>query len=254
MVEFTNKFKQRLLNGEQQIGLWSGLSSNLVADILSDAGFDWVCVDMEHSPNEIATVLSQFQALAQHDCSAMVRPPWRDPVIVKRLLDSGAQTILFPMVETVADARDCVASTRYPPNGIRGVSLMQRGNRFGRNPNYVKEADTQICRLMQIESLQGVENLKAITEVDGVDGFFFGPADLSAEMGMIGQMTHPDVLAILDKAFDICQAANKPAGTLWPSEDLVRQCLEKGYAYVGVGADLAILSRESKALADKYKK
>ena len=191
MAGFTNKFKTRLLNGEQQIGLWSSLCSNLVADVLSDAGFDWVCVDMEHSPNEIGTVLSQLQALAQHDCATMVRPPWRDPVIVKRLLDSGAQTILFPMVETAEDARECVSSTRYPPDGIRGVSLMQRGNRFGRNPDYVKEADSQICRLMQIESKKGVENLEAMTKVDGVDGFFFGPADLSAEMGMIGQMTAP---------------------------------------------------------------
>ncbi len=254
MKPFTNKFKAKLLKGEQQIGLWSSLCSNLVADVLSDAGFDWVCVDMEHSPNEIGTVLSQFQALAQHDCSAMVRPPWRDPVIIKRLLDSGAQTILFPMVETADDARECVAATRYPPDGIRGVSLMQRGNRFGRNSNYIHEADAQICRLMQIESKKGVANLAEITKVDGVDGFFFGPADLSAEMGMIGQMTHPDVLAVLDEAFAICQAANKPAGTLWPMEDLVRQSLAKGYAYVGVGADLAILSRESTALAQKYKK
>ncbi|MEL0106581.1 MAG: HpcH/HpaI aldolase/citrate lyase family protein [Rhodospirillaceae bacterium] len=253
MAKFTNRFKERLIKGEQQIGLWSTLCSNWVADVLSDAGFDWVCVDMEHSPNDIASVLGQLQALAQNDCSALVRPPWREPVIVKRLLDAGAQSLVFPMVETADDARECVAATRYPPEGIRGVSLMQRGNRFGKNPNYVHEADEAICRLMQIESKKGLANIEEIAAVDGVDGFFFGPADLSAEMGMIGQMTHPDVLALLDEGFAKCQAVNKPAGTLWPSEDLIRACLEKGYAYIGVGADLAILSRETAALAKKYK-
>ncbi len=253
MAGFTNRFKERLQKGKQQIGFWSSLCSNLVADVLSDAGFDWVCIDMEHSPNEIGTVLGQFQALAQNDCPALVRPPWRDPVIVKRLLDIGAQTLVFPMVETAEDARDAVASTRYPPDGIRGVSLMQRGNRFGRNPDYVHEAGDAICRLMQIESKKGIANIEEIAGVDGVDGFFFGPADLSAEMGIIGQMTHPDVLAVLDEAFAKCQAMNKPAGTLWPSEDLIRQSLEQGYAYVGVGADLAILSRETTALAEKFK-
>ncbi|MEQ8196379.1 MAG: HpcH/HpaI aldolase/citrate lyase family protein [Rhodospirillales bacterium] len=250
---FRNRFKERLLTGERQIGLWSTLCSNLVADVLSDAGFDWICVDMEHSANEIGTVLGQLQALAQHGCDAIVRPPWRDPVAVKRLLDAGAQSILFPMVETAEDAERAVASTRYPPKGIRGVSLMQRGNRFGRDADYVREADSRICRLMQIESLKGLNNIEEIAAVDGVDGFFFGPADLSAEMGLIGQMTHPDVLKALDVGLEKCRAFKKPAGILWGTDDLIRQSINKGYAYVAVGADLAILARETAALARKYK-
>ncbi|MEX2449544.1 MAG: HpcH/HpaI aldolase/citrate lyase family protein [Rhodospirillales bacterium] len=253
MGNFRNRFKERLLGGDRQIGLWSTLCSNLVADVLSDAGFDWVCIDMEHAPNEVGTVLGQLQALAQHDCAAIVRPPWRDPVAVKRLLDVGAQSILFPMVETAEQAERAVASTRYPPQGIRGVSLMQRGNRFGRDADYAHEADGQICRLVQIESVKGLNNIEEIAAVEGVDGFFFGPADLSAEMGLIGQMTHPDVLKALDVGLEKCIKAEKPAGILWGADDLIRQSLDKGYAYVAVGADLAILARETAALAKKYK-
>ena len=248
-----NPFKRAIAKGQLQIGLWSSLVSNISADILSDAGYDWIVVDMEHSSNEIGTVLAQLQALHGGTATPMVRPPWNDPVIVKRILDIGAQTLLFPMIDTAEQAALAVAATRYPPKGIRGVSLNQRGNRYGRVKNYTDVVEDELCIIVQIESQKGMANLEAIAAVDGVDGVFFGPADLSAGIDLIGQLSHEKVHAVLLDGLKRCKAAGKPAGILTGIEADAKKFIDAGYTFVAVGADQGILAKESVALRQRFK-
>ncbi|MDX1605195.1 MAG: HpcH/HpaI aldolase/citrate lyase family protein, partial [Candidatus Competibacterales bacterium] len=192
-----NRFKAAIRAGRPQLGLWSNLCSNLAAEVIATAGYDWILLDMEHAPNDLATVLSQLQALAAGPAMPIVRPPWNEPVMVKRLLDLGVFTLLFPMVQSAEEAAAAVASTRYPPDGIRGVALSHRGNRFGQIEDYFSRVGAELCVLVQIETRAALERIDEIAAVDGVDGVFFGPADLSADMGLLGQPGHPEVSAAI---------------------------------------------------------
>lgn len=248
-----NHFKRAIAEGRLQVGLWSTLASNISGDILADAGYDWIVIDMEHSPNEIGSVLAQLQALARGTTTPIVRPPWSDPVTVKRLLDIGAQTLLFPMIETAEQAQRAVAATRYPPRGIRGVSLNQRANRYGRVANYTDVVEDELCVIVQIETVKGLGNLEAIAAVDGVDGLFFGPADLSASLGLIGQLSHAKVHETLLEGLARSRAAGKPAGILTGIETDAKKFIDAGYTFVAVGSDQGLLSRETLALRRRFK-
>jgi len=248
-----NTFKQALAEMRPQIGLWSTLSSNIASEVLACAGYDWVVIDMEHSPNEIPTVYTQLQSYDPSPTSAVIRLPWNDPVVVKRVLDIGAFSLLFPMIQTVEEAEKAVASTRYPPRGIRGVSLNQRGNRYGRIASYVKEFENELCITVQIETRAALERVEDIAAVDGVDGIFFGPADLSADMGYLGQPGHPTVKEALSDGLAKCRQAGKPAGILTAVEADSIHWLKEGYVFVAVGTDTAILGRGADALLARIK-
>lgn len=243
-----NTFKRALAEMRPQIGLWSTLSSNLASEVLAHAGYDWVVVDMEHSPNEIPTVYTQLQSYDPSPTAAVIRLPWNDPVVVKRVLDIGAFSLLFPMIQTVEEAKKAVASTRYPPRGIRGVSLNQRGNRYGRIASYASEFETELCITVQIETTAALGRVDEIAAVDGIDGIFFGPADLSADMGYLGQPGHPEVKAALAEGLVKCRKAGKPAGILTAAEADSIHWLKEGYVFVAVGTDTAILARGADAL------
>lgn len=243
-----NTFKRALAEMRPQIGLWSTLSSNLASEVLAHAGYDWVVVDMEHSPNEIPTVYTQLQSYDPSPTAAVIRLPWNDPVVVKRVLDIGAFSLLFPMIQTVEEAKKAVASTRYPPRGIRGVSLNQRGNRYGRIASYASEFETELCITVQIETTAALGRVDEIAAVDGIDGIFFGPADLSADMGYLGQPGHPEVKAALAEGLAKCRKAGKPAGILTAAEADSIHWLKEGYVFVAVGTDTAILARGADAL------
>src|SRR5829696_7653546 len=182
-----NKFKQNLTSGKQQIGLWSSLSSAAATEILCDSGFDWILIDTEHPPNETPMVADQLRAASMGRASADVRPAWNDAVILKRLLDVGVQTLLVPFVQSAEEAARAVAATRYPPRGMRGVASVHRANRYGRVTDYFARADEEMCVLVQLETRAAVDALEEIAVVDGVDGVFIGPSDLSASMGFLGQ-------------------------------------------------------------------
>lgn len=248
-----NAFKQALAKMRPQIGLWSTLSSNIGSEVLAHAGYDWIVVDMEHSPNEVPGVYSQLQSYDPSPSSAVVRLPWNDPVVVKRVLDIGAYSVLFPMIQTVEEAQAAVASTRYPPRGIRGVSLNQRGNRYGRIQNYTADFEKELCITVQIETTAALKRVPEIAAVDGVDGVFFGPADLSADMGFLGQPGHPEVKAALAEGLAMCKKAGKPAGILTGAEDDSIHWLKEGYVFVAVGTDTAILSRGADALLGRIR-
>jgi 4-hydroxy-2-oxoheptanedioate aldolase len=248
-----NPFKRALKAGQQQIGLWSSLASHVSVEILAGAGYDWLLLDMEHAPNELPMVHSQLQACAGTSTHPVVRPPWNDMVTIKRLLDSGAQTLLIPYVETEEEARHAVAYTRYPPEGVRGYASAARASGFGRIKDYPQLCADEICVLVQIESRLGLQNLEKIAAVEGIDGVFIGPGDLSAALGHVGDIRHADVQAAVEESITRIVATGKPAGILIGDEALARRYIELGCLFTAVGSDIGLLARHAEQLAARFK-
>ncbi|MBO9355487.1 4-hydroxy-2-oxoheptanedioate aldolase [Bordetella petrii] len=250
----TNQFKRALRAGQPQIGLWAGLASPYTAEICAGAGFDWLLIDGEHAPNTLQTVLGQLQAVAAYPVAPVVRPPWNDFVQIKQLLDAGAQTLLVPMIQSAAEAAAAVSAMRYPPAGIRGLgSALARSSRWNRIPDYVQRANDEMCLLVQIETPQGVQALDEILAVEGVDGVFIGPADLSASMGHLGNAGHPEVRAAIDDAIVRIVRAGKAAGILHADPAQARHYLALGATFVAVGVDASLLARATEKLASDFK-
>ena len=249
-----NRFKQRLCSGETQIGLWLGLADAYCAELAANAGFDWLLIDGEHAPNDLRGMLGQLQAIAPYASQAIIRPVVGDSALIKQLLDIGAQTLLVPMVESADQARELVRAMHYPPQGIRGVgSALARASRWNSISGYLDQADAQMCLLVQIENLEGLANLDAIAQVDGVDGVFIGPADLSASMGYRGNPGHPAVQAAIEDAIARVRQAGKAAGILSADPTLARRYIELGAAFVAVGVDTTVLMRGLQSLAATFK-
>lgn len=249
-----NSFKQRLRSGEAQIGLWLGLADAYCAELAANAGFDWLLIDGEHAPNDLRGMLSQLQAVAPYSSQAVIRPVIGDTALIKQVLDLGAQTLLVPMVESAEQARQLVKAVHYPPNGVRGVgSALARASRWNSIPGYLDLADEQMCLLVQIENKEGLANLDEILSVEGIDGVFIGPADLSAALGHRGNPGHPEVQAIIEDAIVRIGQAGKAAGILSADEKLARRYIELGAAFVAVGVDTTVLMRGLQTLASKFK-
>ncbi|MSU88771.1 4-hydroxy-2-oxo-heptane-1,7-dioate aldolase [Rhodobacteraceae bacterium 2CG4] len=249
-----NAFKRGLQAGEVQYGLWVSLCSGLAADIVADVGYDWLLVDMEHSPSGIETVLHQMQAIQPHGSTALVRPPWNEPVQVKRLLDAGAPGFLFPMVQTAGEAAAAVAACRYPPAGMRGVSGVHRGNRWGRDAQYLEQVEDETCVLVQVETAAALERAEQIATVEGVDGVFFGPADIAASMGKVGRPADPEVWEAIFAAAARVRARGVPTGTLIGDPGLIARCLDEGFLFVAVGTDHGLLARGAEALLAQHRR
>lgn len=254
MIDHTNRFKRALAAGEPQIGLWIALADPYAAEICAGAGFDWMLLDGEHSPADVRTILSQLQAAAAYPAHAVVRPPIGDAVIIKRLLDLGAQTLLVPMVDTAEQAAAMVAATRYPPRGVRGVGAgLARASRWGLIDDYVRNADEEICLLLQVETVTGIRHLDEIAATDGVDGVFIGAVDLSASMGYRGQAGHPAVRKAVSDAIARIRDAGKAAGVLNADIAGARAALAEGATFVAVGADTMLLAEATRRLAAEFK-
>jgi 4-hydroxy-2-oxoheptanedioate aldolase len=247
-------FRDRIVGSDRpQVGMWVSSGSPLVAEICAGAGLDWLLIDGEHSPIGLETITALLQAVAPYPVTPLVRAPSGDAVLLKQLLDLGAQNVLVPMVDTAEQARAVVRAVRYPPRGVRGVgSALARGARWNRVEGYTQDADRYVSLFVQVESATGVANAAAIAAVDGVDGVFVGPSDLAASMGMLGQQTHPDVTAAVLKAFEAVRAAGKPVGVNAFDPPVAKAYLDAGASFVLVGADVAMLARGSEALADRW--
>jgi 4-hydroxy-2-oxoheptanedioate aldolase len=248
-----NQFKRGIKADKPQIGLWSSLSSHYSVEVIAGSGFDWLLLDTEHSPNDLENVVTQLQAVSAYPTTAIVRPAWNDMVLIKRFLDVGVQTLLIPYVQTPEEAAQAVAYTRYPLRGVRGVAGTTRATRFGRVKDYFKRAEEELCVLVQVETRLGLDNLEAIANTDGVDGVFIGPADLSAGLGHLGDMTHPEVKKAIDDAIGRIRKSGKAPGILTGVEAEARHYLEIGCLFVAVGADVGLLARESEKLCAKFK-
>lgn len=225
----SNPFKRGLLRGETQIGLWLSSTSSYMAEIAATSGYDWLLIDGEHAPNTIQDLYHQLQAIAPYASQPVIRPVEGNRSLIKQVLDIGARTLLVPMVDTAEQAREVVSATRYPPIGSRGVGAgVARAARWGRVENYMAEANDELCLLIQVESRTALENLDAILEVDGIDGVFIGPADLSASLGYPDDAGHPDVQRVIEQSIRRIRAAGKAAGFLAVDPAMAEKCLARG--------------------------
>lgn len=252
-----NPFKKALAEQRPQYGLWVSLMNPLVTEICAGAGFDWLLLDAEHTPNDPYNVLQQAQVIAAYPGThTIARVPMGHGYVgqglLKQYLDTGVQTILVPMVDTPEQARELVRCMRYPPDGLRGMAGA-RASRWGRIASYAKEANGQVCLLVQAETREAIANLDAIAATEGVDGVFIGPADLSAAYGHVGNPGHPEIQALIEDACKRIRKAGKAAGILTPDEAQARKYLDMGYTFIAVGLDSNILVRGTSALAARFK-
>jgi len=249
----TNDFKRALSQGEHQVGLWAAMASGYTTEIVAGAGFDWLLIDCEHAPNTVDSVLAQLQSVAAYPVEPVVRPGWNDPIEIKRLLDIGARTLLVPMIQSADEARAAVAATRYPPHGIRGVgSALARASRWNRFPDYLHEANEQMCVLLQVETRKGIESLGDICRVDGVDGVFIGPSDLAADYGHLGNPANTDMQTIIIDAVQRIRASGKAPGILTGAPHLARRYIDAGSLFTAVGVDATLLAKSAMDLAATF--
>lgn len=247
-----NTFKQALRNRQAQIGLWMGMASELSTEICAGAGFDWLLIDSEHTPNDLYRLMTQLQTIAGYDSQPVCRIPVGATALIKQVLDLGVPNLLVPMVDTPEQARALVQACRYPPQGIRGMAGA-RASRWGRYPRYAHEANEQICLLVQVETRLALSNLDAIAAIEGIDGVFIGPSDLSASMGHVGNAAHPEVQSAIEDAFARILKAGKAPGILTNDTVLNKRYLELGALFVAVGIDTQILMRGTTALLAQFK-
>jgi 2-dehydro-3-deoxyglucarate aldolase/4-hydroxy-2-oxoheptanedioate aldolase len=236
-----NRFKQAITSGRTPLGTWLVSGAASAAEAMGCAGFDFVVLDMEHTPIDMAQFVEILRTIEGTPAGVIARIPWNDMVTVKRALDAGAQSLMFPFVQSAEEARRAVAYTRYPPEGVRGVAAVHRASRQGTVPDYQRNAASELCVVVQIETLAALDALPAIAAVPGVDSLFIGPADLSASMGHLGNMTHPDVLAKLEEGARKCRDAGKPVGIVGPNPELVAKFIDFGFTWVAIGSDLGLM-------------
>ena len=235
-----NRFRAAVRSRERLIGCWASLASPIATELLGTVGFDWILLDAEHAPNDELTLIPQLMALKDSRSAPIVRPPANDAVIIKRMLDAGVFNLLIPFVDSAADARRAVAATRYPPQGIRGVSVGHRGNRFGSVTDYLQVANDNICVIVQIEGRAAVEAIDDIAAVEGVDGVFIGPSDLAAAFGHLGNPGHAEVQQAIAHVIERANAAGKPSGILAHMQQDADRYLAMGCTLVSVCADMGL--------------
>ncbi len=247
-----NPFKTLLartdLPGGYPVGTWIMSASHLVAEGVGCAGFDWGVVDMEHTPLDLQDLIHMLQAIAGTPMLPITRVPWNDTVMVKRVLDAGAQSLMFPFIQNADEARKAVAAAKYPPQGVRGMAAMSRGSRFGTVKDYFKVANDAVSVIVQIETPEAMARVEEIASVPGVDSLFFGPGDLSGAMGHVGNLLHDDVVQLMADGVRRCHAVGKPVGTVGGTPEAVAIYRASGFDYIGCASDLGLLMRNCAAV------
>lgn len=239
-----NPFKKAIVKGDVQIGLWLSTATPYIAEIAATAGYDWLLLDGEHAPNTIQTQFSQLQAVAPYQSHPVIRVAEGNRTLVKQALDIGAQTLLIPMINSAEEAKEMVSAMRYPPTGVRGVGAsIARASRWGRVSNYMQTAEENLCLLVQAETKAAIDNLDEIVQVDGVDGVFIGPADLSASLGYVDDAGHPEMQAVIEKSIKRIRSAGKAAGTLAVDPEMAKRCIEWGATFVAVAVDTMLFTQ-----------
>ncbi|EEB71444.1 HpcH/HpaI aldolase family protein [Phaeobacter italicus] len=249
-----NTFKEALAKGERQIGCWMSFADGQIAEIMGTCGFDWLVIDGEHAPNDIRSIRDQLIALTASPSHPVVRVPVGETWMIKQVLDAGAQTVLVPIVESADQARELVRACHYPPKGVRGVgATAARATMFGSVSEYIQTADQEVCLLVQVENRAGIDALDEILQVEGIDGVFIGPADLSTDMGHQGNSAHPEVRAAIADAITRIKAAGIAPGILGVSEEATQAYLDMGAQFLAVGIDVLVLAQNARALSQTWK-
>ncbi|MEM9529997.1 MAG: aldolase/citrate lyase family protein [Pseudomonadota bacterium] len=248
-----NRLLQKLQTGQPQYGLWLGIPDPSVGEMMAGAGFDWVVVDHEHGPFELRDVLSHLQAIAAYDVAPIVRSVDANPGLLKKLCDIGAQTLLVPMIDTPEQAAAVVDAVKYPPTGRRGMGTsMARAAGWNAIPNYIDDANGEMCVIVQAESAAAISNLKVIAATEGIDGVFFGPSDLSASLGHNGNVSHPEVVKTVTDGLRTVREAGKHAGVLCLDPAQTKDYVAAGASFVGVGVDALLIGNAARALATQF--
>lgn len=249
-----NTFKEALAKGERQIGCWMSFADGQIAEIMGTCGFDWLVIDGEHAPNDIRSIRDQLIALTASPSHPVVRVPVGETWMIKQVLDAGAQTVLVPIVESADQARELVRACHYPPKGVRGVgATAARATMFGSVSEYIQTADQEVCLLVQVENRAGIDALDEILQIEGIDGVFIGPADLSTDMGHQGNSAHPEVRAAIADAITRIKAAGIAPGILGVSEEATQAYLDMGAQFLAVGIDVLVLAQNARALSQTWK-
>ncbi len=247
-----NPFKTLLartdIPGGYPVGTWVMSASPVVAEAVGCAGFDWGVVDMEHTPLDLQDLVHMLQAIAGTGMLPITRVPWNDTVMVKRVLDAGAQSLMFPFIQNADEARKAVAAAKYPPHGVRGMAAMSRGSRFGTVKDYFKVANDAVSVILQIETPEAMARVEEIASVPGVDSLFFGPGDLSGAMGHVGNLMHEDVVKLMADGVKRCHAVGKPVGTVGGTPESVAVYRQSGFDYIGCASDLGLMMRNCAAV------
>jgi 2-dehydro-3-deoxyglucarate aldolase/4-hydroxy-2-oxoheptanedioate aldolase len=243
-MAFENHVKQMLKEGKKTAGAWLQIASPFTAEIMSQAGFDWLMIDMEHGPGDILTLVSQLQAMKGTDAIALVRAPWNDFVTIKRILDTGVHGLLIPYVNTREEAESAVRACRYPPQGIRGVAGSPRAQGYGQNVQaYLQQANDEVLLITAVETPTAVTNLDDILGVDGVDGIFIGPMDLATNMGHLGDPRHPEVQEAIAEIEGKVLESGKVLATISGSWEQAQRLYGRGYQMVMLMADGVSLAK-----------
>jgi 4-hydroxy-2-oxoheptanedioate aldolase len=249
-----NLFRAALETGTTQYGVWLGIPDQSAAEILAGAGFDWLLIDQEHGAFELREVLTHLQVMAAYDVAPIVRPADGDPTLLKKLCDVGAQSFIVPMIDTAEEAAAVVSAVKYPPDGMRGMGTsLARAARWNAVPGYTGQANDEMVVVVQAETTTAIGNLEGIANTPGIDGVFIGPSDLSASMGHVGNVSHPEVVETIDNALNTIRAAGKHAGILCLDHTMVAHYEECGANFIGVGVDTLLLGNAARRLAARYK-
>ncbi|NBY71668.1 MAG: 4-hydroxy-2-oxo-heptane-1,7-dioate aldolase [Betaproteobacteria bacterium] len=248
-----NHFKRAIQNGQQQIGLWCTLSSPYGLEMLAGSGFDWLLIDTEHSPSDVLGVMAQLASGSTLPGFCRGAPRLERPSADQTLFGHWRSTLLLPYIQNAQEAESAVRSVRYPAGGIRGVSALTRASRFGRIKNYAQRCEEELCLLVQIETIEALDQLEVIASVEGIDGVFIGPGDLAASMGYLGQPGHPEVVKKIEQALSRLKACGKPSGILTGDAALAKQFIQWGTVFTAVGVDVALLANASSALSQSFK-
>jgi 2-keto-3-deoxy-L-rhamnonate aldolase RhmA len=243
----TTHLRKRLKNGELVLGTILSLNSPEVAEILSQIGFDWLFIDAEHSTLDPHHLGAIFQA-AGDSVPCVVRIPLLDEIIVKKTLDAGAAGLLAPQIHTAEQAEQLVKWGRYYPEGFRGLGF-GRAQGYGlKVGEYLETANESILLSVQAESAQAVRNIENIVQVKGLDAVLVGPYDLSASMGLPGQIDHPDVQAAIQHVAEVCKEAGMPIGIFGLTASAVKPYIEQGFRFIVAGVDTVMLGNAARQL------
>ena len=237
-----NTAKTSLRANEKLMGCWIQLFSPVVAEMMGHCGYDLLMLDMEHGLGSVQDAANVMRAVSGTGAASFVRLPANDPVIMKTLMDQGADGIMVPMIESPEAARAVVSACRYPPKGVRGLAVgIARGSRYGMDDAYVAEVDQKTVIACQIETVEGVRRASEIAAVDGVDMLFVGRNDLAADSGHILDLDHPEVNALVDEVLAVAKGAGKKIGTVPSAGRTWRRLVEEGFDLVIPSSDISIL-------------
>ncbi|GAB5471010.1 MAG: aldolase/citrate lyase family protein [Rhodospirillales bacterium] len=251
----SESLKQRLQAGETLFGFWHMTCSPMVAEVLGQSGYDCTMIDLEHGPGSYLDAQTSMQALSATGCAPLVRVPFNSRVEVKRALDIGAEGIMCPAVNTVAEAEEAARACRYPPAGVRGMApTVVRASDYGRDwQAYMERSDRDVLCICQIETGEAVENVAEIAAVAGVDLLFVGPMDLSADLGHPGQPDHPDVDAAMRKVEAAAKAHAVALGAIPTPGRSSRDLQDLGYRFILPDGDVPLLRAAAEASLAKLR-